>query len=199
MNNEKLTHRLDSLISHNLLPFVYARIESASGDVLFEHGAVNKNIYPDLEISKDTWFRVWSMSKIVTISIAMDLVEDGMLHLEDPVTKYIPEFKNLQVALTNDGRSILDLEYGSTQGVCPLQYIPVAHEMTVEHLIHHKGGFYYPWTSFSCLDSTWMALDWKSITNSQDLIDQLAQATFGSTTRNKILLWIEYNYTRIGS
>ena len=31
------------------------------------------------------------MSKIVTISITMDLVEDGILKLDDPVSKYIPE------------------------------------------------------------------------------------------------------------
>ena len=53
-----------------------------------------------------TWFRIWSMSKIVTISLTMDLVEDGILKLDDPVTKYIPEFTNLKVALSKEGKPL---------------------------------------------------------------------------------------------
>ena len=40
------------------------------------------------------------MSKIVTISLVLDLMEEGLLNLSDPVTKYIPEFANLQVAVS---------------------------------------------------------------------------------------------------
>ena len=44
-------------------------------------------------VDENTWFRIWSMSKIVTISLAMDLVEDGVISLNDDVADYIPEFK----------------------------------------------------------------------------------------------------------
>ena len=52
------------------------------------------------------------MSKIVTISLTMDLVEDGILKLEDPVSKYIPEFSNLKVALSNNNQALTS--YGQT-------------------------------------------------------------------------------------
>ena len=46
------------------------------------------------------------MSKIVTISILMDLVEDNLVSLDEPVINYIPEFENLKVAVSSDGKSL---------------------------------------------------------------------------------------------
>ena len=50
------------------------------------------------------------MSKIITITIALDLVEDGILSLNDPVTKYIPEFENLKVAVSEDGNVLSEIK-----------------------------------------------------------------------------------------
>jgi CubicO group peptidase (beta-lactamase class C family) len=93
------------------------------------------------------------MSKIVTISVALDLVEDGIIKLNDPVTKYIPEFKNLRVAVTEDGRPLSDFEWNNANGACPFKLVPMDSVMTVLHLINHQAGFYYAMTSIPCLDS----------------------------------------------
>jgi CubicO group peptidase (beta-lactamase class C family) len=61
---------------------------------------------PNTEVDGDTWIRIWSMSKIITISVVLDLIEDGVLEINDPVSKYIPEFGNLQGAVSNDGKSL---------------------------------------------------------------------------------------------
>ena len=79
------------------------RIESADGDVAYEHQAVNDSLLPNTTIDGDSWFRIWSMSKIVTICLLLDLVEDGLLKLEDPVVKYIPEFKDMKIAVNAEG------------------------------------------------------------------------------------------------
>ena len=102
-NKESLDMILDHYVEKGLDPVIYARLEDIDGDVLYEHSAVNRNLLPSIEVNGQTWFRIWSMSKIITITIALDLVEDGILSLNEPVTEYIPEFENLKVAVTKDG------------------------------------------------------------------------------------------------
>jgi CubicO group peptidase (beta-lactamase class C family) len=68
-------------------------------------------------------FRIYSMSKPVTAVAAMMLHEDGRFHLDDPVSKYLPEFAAVQV-YTSPG--------GTTR--------PPAHDMTVQDLLLHTSG-----------------------------------------------------------
>lgn len=74
-------------------------------------------------IDAQTIFRIYSMTKPVISVAAMSLVEDGLLSVEDPVSKYIPEFATLEV---------IDNETGETR--------PAENTMTVEHLLTHKSG-----------------------------------------------------------
>jgi CubicO group peptidase (beta-lactamase class C family) len=52
---------------------------------------------PGKPVQKDTIFRIASMTKPVTSTAVMLLYEEGRLLLSDPVSKYIPEFKNPMV------------------------------------------------------------------------------------------------------
>ena len=149
-------------------------VESFDGQTLYEHSAVNKELYPELDVNKDSWFRIWSMSKIVTISVAMDLVEDGIISLDEPVDKYIPEFENMMVALASDGKSYLDFAWDDTLGMCPLKRVEMEGEMTIADLIHHKAGFFYPWTNIDCLNAYWRHQDLNSAKNSQALMNKLS-------------------------
>src|SRR5258708_20172930 len=54
-------------------------------------------------IATDTIFRIASMTKPFTSVAAMMLAEEGKLLLADPVSRYIPEFANLKVAVDSDG------------------------------------------------------------------------------------------------
>ena len=74
-------------------------------------------------IDEQTIFRIYSMTKPVVSVAAMSMVEDGLLRVEDPVGKYIPEFASMQV---------IDQETGEAS---PTQTV-----MTVEHLLTHKSG-----------------------------------------------------------
>ncbi|RZM07613.1 MAG: class A beta-lactamase-related serine hydrolase, partial [Sphingomonas sp.] len=44
-------------------------------------------------------FRIYSMSKPITVAAALTLIEAGKLKLDDPVAKYLPEFKTMQVGV----------------------------------------------------------------------------------------------------
>ena len=87
LQEEKLNHILDSYVESGVYPFLYARVEGESGTV-YEHAVTDKDLLGNLKVDGDTWIRIWSMSKLVTISVAMDLIEENKLSLSDPVTKY---------------------------------------------------------------------------------------------------------------
>lgn len=76
-------------------------------------------------MNEETIFRIYSMSKPIVSVAAMMLVEQGKLAIEDPVSKYIPEYANLRV-LDKDG-----------------QTSPAENTMTVENLLTHESGLIY--------------------------------------------------------
>ena len=166
---------IDRFVEGGQYPFIYARLEDRDGNVVYEHGAVNRNLLPDAEIDGQTWIRIWSMSKIVTISTVLDLVEDGLLGLEDPVTQYIPEFENMHVAVTADGRSLSEIDNEERASACPLELTPAESVMTVRHLINHEAGFYYATTNIPCIDSPLNEENVAVAENTQDFIDSLAR------------------------
>ena len=184
INDQKaIDSLLDEHVNNGSYPFLYARIENIDGTILYEHSVVNHRLLPDIEVNGDTWIRIWSMSKIVTISILMDLVEDGMVDLNDPVIKYIPEFSNLKVAESSDGKSLSMFTQADTFSkasdkqldlACPIQLVEPDSIMRVHHLINHRAGFYYANTTISCLDSISVEADLSMVANSDSLINRLS-------------------------
>jgi CubicO group peptidase (beta-lactamase class C family) len=84
-------------------------------------------------MTRDTLFRIASMTKPVTSIAAMMLVEEGKLKLEDPVTTWIPELSNQRVL--KDAQGPLDATY------------PAPRDITVEDLMTHRAGLAYGFTS----------------------------------------------------
>ena len=119
--------------------------------------------------------RIWSMSKIITISVALDLIEEGVLNFNDPVTKFIPEFENLKVAVTAEGQQLAELEWGKREGVCPYQLVPMDSVMTVLHLINHEAGFYYATTGIACLDALVATKNLPKAKNTDEFLQKLAE------------------------
>jgi CubicO group peptidase (beta-lactamase class C family) len=173
--SEALDEILNQYVENGAYPFLYARLEDLNGSVLYEHSAVNRELLPNTQIDGDTWMRIWSMSKIVTITVALDLVEEGILSLDDPVTKYIPEFQDLQVAVTVDGEELAALGWENRENGCPFNLVSNDSIMTVLHLIDHEAGFYYATTNIKCLDSLLAKQNIVTAKNSKEFIDRLAE------------------------
>ena len=87
-------------------------------------------------MSKDALFWIASMSKPITGVAIMMLVEEGKVRLNDPVSKFIPEFHGLKVAVLEErnGRG------GAGSGPPQFYTIPAAREITIRDLLTHTSG-----------------------------------------------------------
>jgi len=171
-NKHQLDTILNQYVDEGYFPFLFARLEDKNGRVLYEHCRINRNLIPKEVIDKQTWIRIWSMSKIITITIIMDLVEDGHLHLDEPVTKYIPEFDNLQVAVNENGVPLGQIQNKNIG--CKYILVKPDSIMTLRHLINHQAGFYYATTGIDCIDSILVSKNLPQASDSDDLINRLA-------------------------
>ena len=76
----------------------------------------------------DSIFRIYSMTKPIVSVVAMQLVEEGRIRLDDPVAQTIPELQGLRVGVEKDGK---------------LEIVPAQREMTIRDLMRHTSGFTY--------------------------------------------------------
>src|SRR6202795_661843 len=84
-------------------------------------------------ITDKTIFRLFSMTKAITSVVAVKLVEDGKIKLDDPVSKYIPSFANVKVGV----------EKKAEDGTKTLELVPPNRPMTVLDLMRHTSGVTY--------------------------------------------------------
>ena len=77
-------------------------------------------------------FRIASQSKAVTSVAIMMLMEEGKLLLDDPVSRYIPEFKETYVAVKAEGREVKGYSL-----------VPARRPITIRDLLTHTAGISY--------------------------------------------------------
>lgn len=100
------------------------------GKVVYFKSFGMKDIEAKKEMTNDAIFRIASMSKAVTSVAIMTLYEEGKFLLSDPVSKFIPEFKNQKVILRSPSSDSIIL-------------VPVNREMTIRNLLNHTSGITY--------------------------------------------------------
>jgi CubicO group peptidase (beta-lactamase class C family) len=96
----------------------------------------------DEPMKEDSIFRIYSMTKPIVSLAALMLAEDGLLQLGDPISKYLPEFANPQVAV----------EEGDA-----LRLRPARTEGTVHDLLRHTAGFTYGFLGDSAVQKQYRA------------------------------------------
>jgi CubicO group peptidase (beta-lactamase class C family) len=92
-----------------------------------------RDIARSLPMERTSIFRIASMSKPVTVATALTLVEEGRMRLDDPITRWAPEFADMRVLRRADGP--LDDTY------------PAPRAITVEDLMTHRSGLAYGFLS----------------------------------------------------
>lgn len=83
-----------------------------------------------VQMGEETIYRIYSMSKPVTGVALMTLYDEGKFSLDDPVTKFVPEFANLRVYQGQDAKGAMILG--------PMDRAP-----TMREILSHTAGFAY--------------------------------------------------------
>ncbi len=100
-SQQGLAHVRDYLrheVAAGKIPGAVLLIQRHGRPVLLEDFGV-LDVESKTPMTSDAIFRLYSMSKPITSVAAMMLVDDGKISLDDPLSKYIPAFANVRVAI----------------------------------------------------------------------------------------------------
>ena len=92
-------------------------------------------------MSSSSMFRIASMTKpVVGVGIMM-MVEEGKLRINDPVSRYIPEFRNMKVAVLQTATAGRGAGAAGAPPAAPQFYtVPAQREITIKDLLTHVSG-----------------------------------------------------------
>jgi CubicO group peptidase (beta-lactamase class C family) len=136
--------------------------------LLARHGKVvsyktygKKSLATGEPMTPDTIFRIYSMTKPVTGVAMMILFEEGKWRLDDPVTRYIPEFKTLKVmtGVDNLGRPIVE---------------EMKRPPTMREIMSHTAGFGYGLQEDHPVDKLYRERKVLGANGLKDMIDRTA-------------------------
>jgi len=134
-SREGLSHVSDYLrneVATGKIPGAVLLIQQHGKPLLLEEFGV-LDIKSHRPMTKDAIFRIYSMSKPVTSVAVMMLVDDGKLSLDDPLSKYIPAFADVKVAVEKRGAN----------GQVRLATESLARPVTIRDLLRHTSGITY--------------------------------------------------------
>jgi len=133
MSSERLS-RIDAMckdaVKSGDLPGIVALV-ARNGKIVFHEAYGMADNTAGKSMKKDQIFRIASQSKAITSTAVMMLWEEGKFQLDDPISKYIPEFKNPMV--------LTSFKYEDTS----YNAIPADKEITIRHLLTHTSGLGY--------------------------------------------------------
>ena len=131
--SEERLARIDSMcmqaIEDGDLPGVVALV-ARNGKIVYNKAFGTSDAKSKRLLQKDDIFRLASQSKAITATAVMMLWEEGRFRLDDPISKYIPEFKDPEVldSVLVDGTILTK---------------PADKEITIRHLLTHTSGIGY--------------------------------------------------------
>ena len=125
---------LRTAIERGNVPGVVALVTDRKG-VIYRGAFGVTDVESKRPMAVDSMFRIASMTKAVTSTALMQLIEQGKVALDDPVDKYLPEMAKLPVFQSFDAAT----------GAYVLR--PSTRPMTVRHVLTHTSGLGYPFTS----------------------------------------------------
>jgi CubicO group peptidase (beta-lactamase class C family) len=133
MSSERLA-RIDSMcmkaVTEDKIPGVVALV-ARNGKIVYYKAFGMADNQTGRTLKRDDIFRIASQTKAVTSTAVMMLWEEGKFRLDDPISKYIPEFKNPQVLNTFNPK---DSSYTT---------VPASGEITIRQLLNHTSGLGY--------------------------------------------------------
>lgn len=133
MSPERL-QRIDNLINEHIIkgqiPGAVVFI-ARNGKIVYHKAYGYSDIENKISLKKDDIFRIASQTKAITSLAVMMLFEEGKFLLDDPLSRYVPEFKNPKV--------LSNLNWADTT----YSAVPAKSEITIRQLLTHTSGIDY--------------------------------------------------------
>ena len=123
----KVKPAIQKLVDDHRIPGAIV-IASRQGKIVLFESVGWRDIENQTAMKRDSVLRFYSMTKPITSTAIMMLVEQGKIALDDPASKYIPQFANLKVFASKDGAD---------------EFQAVDREMTIRDLLRHTSGLTY--------------------------------------------------------
>ncbi len=158
---ERLDEAMQQLVDDGKLAGIVTMI-SRHDRIVHEKAFGHRDIAADDPLETTDIFRIYSMTKPITGVALMMLYEEGKFRLSDPVEKYIPEFKGMQVVAEErpTGPVLVDQD----------------HPMTIRELMSHTAGLTYGLFSRSYVDTLYTEANMlDSNSTLADMITKLSQ------------------------
>jgi CubicO group peptidase (beta-lactamase class C family) len=125
---ERISAALKEAVEKKQIPGASALI-ARHGKVVSFSAVGMQDVEGKAPLTDATIFRIASMSKPITSVAVMILVEDGKIAVTDPLSKYVPEFKDMKVLIPGK-----DDKY---------ETVPAEREITIHDLLTHTSGLTY--------------------------------------------------------
>ncbi|GBL04989.1 serine hydrolase [Glaciecola sp. KUL10] len=109
LSSERLTRindRMQEYIDQQKLVGI-STLVARNGQVVHFAAQGQQDREKNIPLSRDTIFRIYSMTKPVTAVAALTLWEEGKFHMNDPIDMYLPQLKDLQVYVSGEGDNIV--------------------------------------------------------------------------------------------
>ncbi|MDX2250064.1 MAG: serine hydrolase domain-containing protein [Bacteroidia bacterium] len=119
-----------SAIADGDIPGMIALV-ARNGKIVYHKSFGMSDVETGRKFKNDDIFRIASQTKAITATAVMMLWEEGKFRLDDPISKYIPEFKQTGV--------LKSFRYADTSWTTE----PVKKEITIRHLLTHTSGIGY--------------------------------------------------------
>ena len=127
---DMITAALDKDVADHVMPGAVLVI-MRHGKIAYEHAFGLRDPQGTAAMRVDDIFRIYSMSKPITVAAALTLLEAGKLQLDDPVSKYLPAFAKMQVGVPDPA------------GPDGMRLVNAERPMTVQDLMRHSAGLTY--------------------------------------------------------
>ena len=157
----RLDRTMQKYVDDRKLAGVVATL-ARGGDVFYNESFGLKSLESGVPMLHDTIFRIYSMTKPITSVSVMMLCEEGLLLLDDPIAKYIPDLGRMKVYAGSDesGPVVERLE----------------RPVTIRDLLTHTSGLSYGIFDESPVEKLYRGADLRPIDGDlDDMIDRLCQ------------------------
>ena len=115
------------------------------GELAFAEAYGKADVERNKAVRPDTIFRIYSMTKPLTSTAIMMLYEEGRFQLDDPISRFLPAFRNMRVFA------------GGSRG--KIESVPAERDITFRDLLTHTSGLTYGFMESNPVDALYRAKD----------------------------------------